>query len=138
MNLVSMGFVLLLRPVEEPELAWDGARVEEVASDIDHHVHGAALDQLLTHIGLVPPCARGLRRHDDAGASILVQVAVEVLEPQVIGVRDLLRLVNSGKAERQAFVALYLFGIDLVHIEGWIGHDEVTLSGQSRAGPCST
>ena len=122
--------VSFLRAVEKPELAGHGAGVEEVAADIDHHVHGAGLDQLLPHLGLVPPGAGGLRRHDDAGPAGLVQVAVEIGEPQVVGIGDLLRLVHSGQAERQAFVALDLLGVHFVHVERRIGHDEVALAGQ--------
>ena len=80
----------LLRPVEEPELAGHGARVEEVAANIDHHIDRAGLDQLLAHGRLVAAGARRLRGHDDAGAAVLVQVAVEIGHPEIVGVRDLL------------------------------------------------
>ena len=97
---VAPHLVPLLRPVEEPELTGYGAGVEEVAADVDHHVHGAALDQLLPHLRLVATGARCLRRHDDAGAAVLVQVAVEIGKPEVVGVRDLLRLVDAGQGRR--------------------------------------
>ena len=106
------------------------AGVEEVAADVDHHVHGAALDQLLPHFGLVATGARRLRGHDDAGAAVLVQVAVEIGKPEVVGVRDLLRLVDAGQAEGQALVALDLLGVHFVHVEGRIGHHEIALSDQ--------
>jgi hypothetical protein len=41
--------VLFLGPIEEPELARHGARVEEVAANIDHHIDRACLDKLLAH-----------------------------------------------------------------------------------------
>ena len=43
---------------------------------------------------------------------------------------DLLRLVDSRKAEGQTLVTLDLLGVDFVHVEGRIGHHEVALSGQ--------
>ena len=61
---------------------------------------------------------------------VLVEVAVEIGEPQVVGVRDLLRLVDAGQAEGQALVALDLPGVHFVHVERRIGHDEVALAGQ--------
>ena len=50
------------------------------------------------------------------GHEELVQVGVEVLEPEVVGVRDLPGLVDTGQAEGQALVALDLCGIDLVDV----------------------
>ena len=127
---VAPGLIPLLRTIKEPELAGDGSRVEEVAADVDHHVHRSALNQLLPHLCLVPPGAGCLRRHHEAGAPVLVEVTVEVLNPQIVCVENLLRLVHSGQAKRQTFFALDLLCVDLVHVEGWIGHDEVALSSQ--------
>lgn len=45
--------------------------------------------------------------------------------PDVVAVRDLAALVYTGKAEGQTLVVLDLFGVDLVHVEGRVGHDVV-------------
>ncbi len=87
--------------VEVPQLAWDGAGVEEVGADRDHHVDVAGFDELAAHLGLAVPCATGLRGHDEAGAALRPEVAVEVGNPEVVTVRDFLRLVHAGKAERK-------------------------------------
>lgn len=129
-HIVAPGCIPLLRPVEEPKLARHGAGVEEVATEIDHHIDRPGLDELLPHRRLVPPGARRLRGHHDARAAVLVQVAVEIGQPKVIGVGDALRLVHPRQPEGQALVALHLLRIDLVHVEGRIGHDEVALAGQ--------
>ena len=55
--MVAPCLVLLLRAVEEPELARHRARVEEVAANIDHHIDRAGLDQLLAHRRLVAASA---------------------------------------------------------------------------------
>ena len=125
--------VLALRglgPVEVPQLARNGASVEEVRADGDHHVHVTGLDDLLAHLLLAVPGARRLGGHDEPGAALLVQIAPEVGDPEVVAVRDLLGLVHAGQAERQARVALDALGIDQVHVEGRIGHDEVALADQ--------
>lgn len=116
-DLVAALLVPLLGAVEEPQLARHGSRVEEVAADVDHHVDGPGLDDLLSDGGLVAARARRLGRHDDARTAVLVQVAVEVREPQVVGVRDLLPFVDAWQAEGQALVALDLLGIHLVNVE---------------------
>src|SRR5262249_413581 len=70
-----------LGAVEEPQLTWDSASVEEIGADGDDHVYVTGLDDLLTHLLLALPGARGLRRHDEAGTALLVQVAPEVGDP---------------------------------------------------------
>ena len=119
-----------LGAVEVPQLAGDGAGVEEVGADGDHHVHVAGLDDLLAHLLLAVPGAGGLRGHDEAGAALLVQVAPEVGDPEVVAVADLLLLVHARQAEGQARVALDALGVHQVHVEGRIGHHEVALAGE--------
>ena len=119
-----------LRPVEVPQLAGNGAGVEEVRADGDHHVHVARLDDLPADLLLAVPGAGGLGGHDETGAALLVQVAPEVGDPEVVAVRDLLLLVHARQAEGQARVALDPFGVDEVDVEGRIGHDEVALADQ--------
>ena len=116
--------------VEVPQLARHGAGVEEAALDGDHHVHVAGLDDLLADLLLAVAGAGGLRGHDEAGAALVVQVAPEIGNPEVVAVGNLLVLVHAGQAERQARVALDALGIHEVHVERRIGHDEVALADQ--------
>jgi hypothetical protein len=130
--MVAPVLVLLLGAVEEPELARYRPRVEEVAADIDHDIDRASLDHLPAHDRLVPPGARRLRRHHGPGAAGLVQIAVEIGQPQIIRVRDLAGLVDAGQAERQALLFGFdLAGVHLIHVERRIGHHEIALAGQS-------
>lgn len=59
-----------------------------------------------------------------------VQLGVKVGDPQVIAVSDFLFGIDGGQAKRQPPCTLDGFGIDLVHIEGRIGHHIVTASVQ--------
>ncbi len=124
--------------IEEPQLAGNGAGVKEVRPDGHHDVHVAGLDQALADLGLVAACARCLRGHDEPGSTLRIQVAIEVLNPEIIAVLDaalalfiaiLFALGHSdaGQAEGQARIGGDLAGIHLIHIEGWIGHDVIAL-----------
>ena len=128
--MVSPLGIPFLRTVQEPELAGHRPRVEEVAAYVDHHVDGPVLHQLAAHLRFVASRAGCLGRHDDAGPTVLVQIAVEVREPEVVGVGDLLLLVDPGKPERQARIPPDLLCVHLVHVEGRIGHHEVALFGE--------
>src|SRR5208337_4672212 len=70
--------------VEEPELARDRAGIEKVGADSDHDVHMAGFNQLAANLGLIASGARRLRRHNEAGPAARIQVAVEVLNPEII------------------------------------------------------
>ena len=114
--------------VEMPQLARNSAGVEEAAFDGDHHVHVAGLDELLADGLFVVAAAGGLGGHNEAGAARGGEVAPEVGNPEVISARDALVLVHAGQAEGQARIVLDALRIDEVHVEGWIGHDEVALA----------
>ena len=62
--------LLRLASVEVPQFARDGAGVEEVGADGDHHVHVAGLDDLAPHLRLAVPGAGRLRRHDKPGRPV--------------------------------------------------------------------
>ena len=111
-----------------PQLAGDGAGVEEVGPDGNHHVHVAGLDELAPHIRLAVAGAGCLRRHDETGAALGAKVAVEVGNPQVVAVADLLGLVHARQAKGQAAVVLHLLGVHHVDVERRIGHHEVALA----------
>jgi hypothetical protein len=117
--------------VEVPEFAGDGASVEKVGADGNHHVHIAGLDEFAADLGLAVAGAAGLRGHDEAGAAGGIEVAPEVGNPEVVSVGDLLVLVDAGEAEGEARVLLDLGGIDLVDVEGRVGHDEVAPAASS-------
>ncbi len=114
-----------LRLVEMPELTRNRPRVKEVGADRDHDVHGAGLNELAAHLGFTMPGTAGLRGHDEPRAPLRPEVAVEVGDPQVVAVGDLLVLVDARQAERQAAVGLHLLRVHHVHVERRVGHDEV-------------
>ena len=116
--------------VEEPQLARHRARVEETGADRHHHVQVARLDQLPAHLRFLAARRRRLRGHDEPGPAGVVQVAVEVGDPEVVAVGDLALLVHARKGIRQARVVLYFLRVHLVDVERRIGHDEVALAEQ--------
>ena len=137
-NVVAARRVGLLGAIKEPQLTGHGARVEEVAANIDHDIDRAGLDQLLAHCSLVAARTGRLRRHHHAGAARVVQIAVEVGQPEIIGVRDLLGLVDAGEAKGQALgITLDLLRVDLVDIERRIGPLRSRTCRPVRADPCS-
>src|ERR1700726_2148846 len=50
-----------LGAVEEPQLTWDGACIEEIGAYGDHYIHITGLDDLLAHLLLAVPGTRCLR-----------------------------------------------------------------------------
>ena len=120
---VRLGLAL----VEEPEGAGQRDGVEHVRADGDHHVHGAAFDELLAEFLLGGAGVGGGVGHDEAGAALVVQRGVEELNPEVIGV------VGARQAEGEAAAGadhvlqpLLVHGVD---VERRIGEDEVELAG---------
>lgn len=71
---------------------------------------------------------RRLRRHDEAGAPLLVQIAPEVRNPEIVAVADFLLFVDARQAEGQARVALDALRVYQIHVERGIRHDEVALA----------
>ena len=61
---------------------------------------------------------------------MLVQVGIKIGDPQVIGVSNFLFCIDRGQSKGQTACALSRFGVDLVHIEGRIGHDIVAVAVQ--------
>ena len=116
--------------VQEPQFAGDGTGVEEIGADGDHDVHIASLDKLLTHLGFLVACAGSLGGHDESGPAAPVQIAVEEADPDIVAVGHLAALVGPRQAERQAGIRFHLPGINLVHVEGRIGHHGVRLAQQ--------
>ena len=84
----------------------------------------------MTDVAVFAGAVRGRRCHDEARTAVCVPVGVKVGDPQVIAVSDFLFGIDGGQAKRQPPCTLDGFGIDLVHIEGRIGHHIVTASVQ--------
>ena len=81
--------------VEKPELTGNGACVEEVGTNSNHEIHVASFHKFLPHFGLVASGAGCLRRHDEAGSALFVEVA----DLDVVSVGDLAFLVNAVQAK---------------------------------------
>ncbi|MNE16389.1 hypothetical protein D3C76_1232990 [compost metagenome] len=95
-----MLFGLIL--VKEPELTGHGTRIEEVATNVDHGIDMTRFHKLLTHLRVFSTRTRSLRGHHKASAAFVIQVAVEVLNPKVVCVGNLLGFVDTRNAKRQA------------------------------------
>ena len=61
---------------------------------------------------------------------MFIQIGVEIGDPQIVGIAELLFCVDGRQAKGQTACALGRLGIDLVHIEGRIGHDIVAAAVQ--------
>ena len=85
--------------IKEPQLTGHGTGVEEVGTDGDHQINVAGLDQFLPHLGLAATGTGGLGRHHKTGPAILVQVAVEIADPDVVAVTDLFLFIDAGQTE---------------------------------------
>ena len=117
-----------LGPIEVPELAGHATGVEEIGADGDHHIHIAGLDQLAAHFLLAMPGAGSLRRHHEASAARRIQIAPEVRDPEIIAIADILLLVHTRQAKRQARICFDALGVHQVDVERRIGHHEITLA----------
>ncbi len=84
----------------------------------------------MTHFGFVAPGTGRLRGHHETGPALFIQVAVEIADPDVVAIRHLAFFVDARQAKGQTWVVFDFFGIDLVHIKGWISHDKVCLAQQ--------
>ena len=109
--------------VEEPECAGERDGVEEVRADGDHHVHGAAFDELVAEFLFGGAGVGGGVGHDEAGPALFIERGVEQLNPEVIGV------VGARQAEGEAasrsdhvFQSFLVHGVD---VERRVGEDEV-------------
>ena len=125
------GFAL----VEKPQRARQAAGVEELVANGQHHIHVAGVGQLLADVAVFVAGIGGAGGHDETGAATAVEVGIEILDPQAVGVGDGAGLgIGTWQAERQAAVDIHLrghfLGIDPIHIEGRVGHDEIALANQ--------
>ena len=58
---------------------------------------------------------------------------MEVRNPEVVAVGDLLVLVDAGESEGETAVFAYFAGVHLVHVEGGIGHHEIAVAPERLA-----
>ena len=123
-HLVPEGFRLAL--VEEPQGAGEALRVEEVVSHTEKDVYMAGADELFPDILIGFLAVRRGGGHDEARPSGVVQIGVEVGDPQVIGIADFLFLfIDARQAEGQAARGGGGLRLHFVHVERGIGHDVV-------------
>ena len=61
---------------------------------------------------------------------MVVQVTVEVADPDVVAVRNLTFVIHARQAERQTRIVLDFIRINFVDIKRWIRHHEISLADQ--------
>ena len=116
--------------IKEPQGTGQALGVEEVIAHADHHIHMTGLHQLLTNVAVLAGAVRGGGSHDKARPAVFVQVGVEIGDPEIVGVAEFLFCVDGRQTKGQTACALSRFGVDLVHIEGRIGHHIVAAAVQ--------
>ena len=121
---------LRLSLVEEPQRAGQRFGVEKVVAHADHHVHMAALHQLLPDVPVLAGAVCGGGGHDKTSPASLIQIGIKIGDPEIVCIPHLFGLVDGGQTERQASRVLGGFGIDLVHVERRIRHHIVTAAVQ--------
>ena len=127
--------VLRLALVKKPQRAGQAAGVEELVANGHHHVDVAGLGQLFADVTVFVAGIRGTGRHDETSAAGVVQVGVEVLNPQTVGVADgacpgIGARQTEGQTPAVAGLAFHLLGIHAIDIERRVGHDEVALANE--------
>ena len=65
------------------------------------------------------------RRHHESGATMIVQVAVEVADPHVVPVRDFAFVIHARESEREPWIVLDLVRVDFIDVERRIRHHEI-------------
>ena len=114
-NLVSNRLALGL--VEKPEGTRQRFGIEEVVADRDHDVDVTRLDELFADILILPLTVRRGGRHDESGASAIVEIGIEIGNPQIVRVADLFILVHARHTEGKPPGAFAAFRLDLVHVD---------------------
>ena len=88
------------------------------------------LNQFLTDVPILAGTVCCGRCHNETRSTFLVQVGIKIGNPQIVGIAELLFCVDGRQAKGQTACALGRLGIDLVHIEGRIGHDIIAAAVQ--------
>ena len=109
--------------IQKPKSAGQRDGVKHVRADGDHHVHGAAFDELAADFLFGRAGVRSGVCHDESGAAFFIQRGIKKLNPEVIGV------VGARQAKRKPaicanliFQPLFIHGVD---VERRIGEDEI-------------
>ena len=127
-NLAADGFALGL--IEKPQRTRQRLGIEEVVADGDHHVHVACLDKFLTNVFVLPLTVRCGGRHNETRTTVLVQIRVEIRDPQIIGIPNFFILVYAWQTKRKSAGTLAGFGFDFIYVERRIRHDVITTAVQ--------
>ena len=69
-------------------------------------------------------------RHNETCAAMLVQIRIEIGNPEIVGVADLFVFVYTRQTKRKPPGVFAGFGLDLIHVERRIRHDVVTAAVQ--------
>ena len=89
----------------------------------------AGFDQFLPDVLVLATRVRGTRSHNKTGSAGGVQVRVEILNPQIVGVADRFGLAaDARQIKRQASGRFALGRVDVVDVERRIGHHVVALA----------
>ena len=91
----------------------------------------AGLHQFPADITILAGAVGGGGRHNESGAAVLVQITVEIGDPEIVGVADFLVFIHARHAERQPPGALARFGFHLVHVERRVGHHIIAAADKS-------
>ena len=120
-----------LATVKEPQRARQRQGIEEVVSHAHHHINVTGAHELLADVTLPLAAVGGGTGHDKACPAMVIEISIEITNPKVIGIAHLLLLViDAWQAKRQTPGTHCRLGLDLIDIEGRIGHHIVALACQ--------
>ena len=119
-HLVAYDLRLVL--IKEPQRARKALGVEKVIAHVQHHVHHAGLHELAA-LGALGVGIGGGTCHNNTCTAVLIQIRVEVVNPQVVGTTrgHLVLLVLLGHAQRKSPGVHGGGPFDLIHVKRRIG-----------------
>ena len=109
-------------PVQKPEGAGQGHGQEKVGANGNHHVHRFGLDELLADVQFGLAGVAGGVGHDKTGPAVLVEGAVENLNPQIVGI------VHPRQAKGKARAILEAVLVHPVDVKGRVAITKSNLS----------
>ena len=124
---------LTLRTVKEPQITRKRLRIEEIRTNRHNHIHRIRLHQTLTNsLILLRSAVRCRRRHHKPGSSPLMQIRIEIRNPQIIRIRHLPCIIHPNHTKRQTPCRLTRLSFNLIHIKRRIRHHIITPSLQTK------
>ena len=87
-HMILDGFCLTL--IEEPDRTGQRFGVEKVVAHAHHHIHMAGLHQFLPDVPILTGTVGGRRCHNESRPALLIQVGIEIGDPQVVGIAEFL------------------------------------------------